>query len=261
MRDIACQFGPERELAGVISEPQQPRGKRGVVLVSAGFTPKFGPFRMYVELARRLARDGAVVLRFDLGGIGDSSTLHAGLSLQERTNLQIQAAVDALSERFELDELILGGLCSGADDSFRYAEQDPRVTGLMLIDPFAYRTRGYGWRHVRYRAKRRLLRAIGWYRPQQRSGEQRLVDYEHVPRPEATRILSALLKRRVRLLFVYTAGMREHYNHPGQLRAMFPHLDFADLVRVEHLPELDHTQILAADRKQLIDTLVSGLAT
>lgn len=260
MNEIACQFGPGRELAGVITQPAQARGKRGVVLVNAGFTPKFGPFRLYVELARRLAREGAVVLRFDLGGIGDSGQLHSGLPLQQRTHEQIRAAIDTLTERFELGEVLLGGLCSGADDSFRHAEQDSRVTGVMLIDPFAYRTRGYGWRHLRYRTERRLLRVLGWYRPQPRDRRRALVDYEHVPRPEATRILSALLERRVRLHFVYTAGMREHYNHPGQLRAMFPQLDFADLVRLDYLPQIDHTQLLAADRKQLIDTLVSDLA-
>lgn len=258
MKETSCQFGPNRSLAGILTEPASPMRRAAVVLVSAGVTPKFGPFRLYAELARRLSRDGFTTLRFDLGGIGDSSQAYEGHPLEQRTRLQIGAALDCLTQRFELDEIVLGGLCSGAEDSFRQAEHDVRVKRLLLIDPFAYETSGFLWRHLRYRAKQRLLRAVRYHVPLVGPGAS-LVNYEHMSLPESSRILQVLLKRRVRLHFVYTAGMRRHFNHAGQLQKMFHGLDFDGLVRIDHLSKLDHTQLLEDDRRSLIEAIAKRI--
>lgn len=260
MRELACQFGPSASLAGILTEPEGAAPKRALVLVSAGLTPKFGPFRLYAELARQLADKGFRVLRFDLGGIGDSAPAEDGHTLDERTSRQIAAALDFLSERGELEQVTLAGLCSGADDSFRHAAQDSRVTELVLIDPFAYRTAGFAWRHWSFRARRRLLRACGLWHPAPPSGGPALVSYEHVPQPEARELMARLLARRVVVHFVYTAGMREHFNHRGQLRAMFRGLELGKNVTVDYLPKLDHTQLLEADRRSMIGAIVSRLA-
>jgi len=260
MKESCCQFGPQRQLAGILSEPAAPAARATVVLVSAGLTPKFGPFRLYAQLARRLARDGFRTLRFDLGGIGDSGEAFAGYPLEQRAQLQIGAALDYLATRFELGDVALAGLCSGAEDSFRHAEQDGRVTGVVMIDPFAYRTAGFAWHQLGSRAKQRLLRSVGLYRPLPRAGESSLVNYEYMPAAESTRILRALVKRRVRLNFVYTGGMGRYFNHPGQLQAMFRDVDFGDLLRLDHFPHLDHTQLLEHDRRTLIDTIARRLS-
>ncbi|HKY37421.1 MAG TPA: hypothetical protein VJN18_15875 [Polyangiaceae bacterium] len=262
MKESCCQFGPRQKLAGILTEPAGATERACVVLVSAGLTPKFGPFRLYTELARRLAQRGFRSLRFDLGGIGDSGQEYDGRLLQERTQLQIGAALDHLDQRFELGGFVLAGLCSGADDSFRYAEHDGRVTRVVMVDPFAYRTNGFSWRHWGYRAKRRLLRMVGLYRPLggARASDQALIDYEHLPHDESSRILQALLNRRVLLHFLYTAGRRESFNHQGQLRAMFPHIDFGDRVLLDYLPRVDHTQFREADRRTLIAAIVERLA-
>jgi pimeloyl-ACP methyl ester carboxylesterase len=259
VRESACQFGPRRQLAGILTEPVGPMRRATVVLVSAGVTPKFGPFRLYAQLARRLATDGFRTLRFDLGGIGDSGHEYEGVPLEQRTNLQIGAALDYLSQRFALEGVVLGGLCSGAEDSFRHAEQDVRVTGVVMIDPFAYRTPGFSWRHLRQRAARRLLRAAGLYRPTVRRGGKALVEYERMGLAESSRIMQALLQRKVRLHFVYTAGMEKSFNHEAQLRAMFRGIDFEGLVRLDHFPELDHTQPLEADRRALVEAIARRL--
>jgi pimeloyl-ACP methyl ester carboxylesterase len=261
MRESACQFGPHRQLAGVLTEPEISTQRRAVVLVSAGVTPKFGPFRLYVELARRLARAGYRTLRFDLGGIGDSGEAYAGYPLEQRTYLQIKAALDHLGERFQLDGIVLAGLCSGADDSFRQAERDERVTGVVMVDPFAYRTIGFLWRHLLFRAQRRLLRAVGLYRPPTKNRAASLVDYEHLPLVESRRILRELLRRQVQVSFVYTGGMREHFNHPGQLRAMFRDTPLSARVSVDYLPQLEHTQLLQAERRILIEVIAARLAS
>lgn len=260
MKESCCQFGPLQALAGIVTEPAEPTSQATVVLVNAGLTPKVGPFRLYTELARRLARDGFRTLRFDLGGIGDSADAFEEHPLEQRTQLQIGAALDYLSERFDSRRVILAGLCSGAEDSFRHAEQDSRVTDVVMIDPFAYRTPGFVWRSLGTRAKTRLMRAAGLYRPLPRSLGSSLVSYEYLAIAESTRILRSLLQRKVRLNFVYTGGMRQYFNHPGQLRAMFGSVDFGDLVRLDHFPNLDHTQLLERDRRTLIEAIARRVA-
>jgi hypothetical protein len=285
MKESCCQFGPERRLAGIITEPGGRAPRLGFVLVSAGLLPKSGPYRLYAQLARRLADDGIVSLRFDLGGIGDSGQEHAGRPLKARTELEVRAALDYLSERHDLDGIVLGGLCSGAEDSFRSAASDSRVTGVVLIDPFAYRAPGWAWRHVVHRLGRRALRVLGLYEPLvkaemspsradgDRSG---VVSYKYMERPEATHILRTLLKRNAQVHFVYTAGMREVFNHSGQLRALISDLDFdvrtisnrgappsfrvgGGVVTLDYLPRIDHTQLLEEDRRTLVEAVAQRL--
>ncbi len=161
---------------------------------------------------------------------------------------------------------MLGGLCSGAEDSFRAAEGDPRVKGVVLVDPFAYRTRGWLWRHVVYRATRRLLRALGLHRPFVRApagrhGGRSLVSYHHMDRAESSRILRALVKRGVRVHFVYTGGARELFNHPRQLRAMFRDVAFDGRVTLDHFLEVGHTPLLEAERCTIVEAIAQRLAS
>jgi dienelactone hydrolase len=263
MNEFCCQFGERDQLAGIVTEPAAGPGRAGCVLVSAGLVPKFGPFRLYAGLARRLAAEGFVTLRFDLGGIGDSGQGHAGRPLRERTELEIGAAVEYLAGRYGLEHLVLGGLCSGAEDSFRYAEGDPRVTGVVLLDPFSYRTRGWRWRNARHRLARRSLRALGLYQPLVHAGAPRarpLVNYKYMERAESGRVLRALLDRRARVHFVYTGGMNDSFNHESQLAAMFPGVDFRGLVTLDHFPHTDHTQLLEEDRRRLVDAVCRRLS-
>jgi pimeloyl-ACP methyl ester carboxylesterase len=260
VKESCCQFGPRRRLAGILTEPAREPRPASVVLVNAGLTPKVGPFRLYAELARRLAQLGFRSLRFDLGGIGDSSQAYAGYPLGQRTELELSDALDYLEERFALNGVTLAGLCSGAEDSFRYAEQDGRVRRVVMVDPFAYRTPGFMWRHLTARLRQRLLRAVGLYRPLQREAGPGLVNYAYMTPAESERILRVLLERKVRLNFVYTGGMSRHFNHRTQLEAMFPGVDFAGLVELDYFPHLDHTQALAADRRTLIEAIAARLA-
>lgn len=243
----------------MVSEPTTPARRMAVVLVSAGVVPKFGPFRLYTELARRLAREGFPTLRFDLGGLGDSANAHDQRPVEQRTQLELAAALEYVNHRFALDGVALAGLCSGAEDAFRHAEQDARVKRVVMIDPFAYETAGFAWRHLRDRGRRRLLRALKLFRPLPRDAKPSLVDYQYMAPSEATRILQNLLQREVQLDFVYTGGMSRSFNHAGQLRAMFPGIDFRGLVNVAHLPRLDHTQVFEADRRTLIDAIARRL--
>jgi hypothetical protein len=266
MNEICCQFGEGNHLAGIITEPEgrAPRGE--LLLINAGLTPKFGPFRLYAELARRLSRDGWRTLRFDLGGIGDSQQLERNATLRERTGAEIHAAIDRLRTP-GAGPLVVGGLCSGAEDAFLHAEADARCDGVLLIDPFAYRTPGWQWRNLLVKSAKQALGAVGLYRSRAAAGEEgapgeerALVDYEYLAQPVATRIAKVLVARRARMHFIYTGGMSDWFNHPAQLQEMFSGIPLADVATVDHLPRLGHTQLLAEDREQLIETIAGRLA-
>jgi hypothetical protein len=262
MIETCTRFGPDERLAGIVTQPDAGIARRGCVLVSAGLIPKSGPYRLYTELARRLAEDGVVTLRFDLGGLGDSVSTHPGLPLRERTELDVRAALAHLNEHFSLAEVTLGGLCSGAEDSLRGAHVNPSVTGVVMIDPFAYRVPGWFWRHARHRAARRTLRVLGVYEPLRRGAaviggapRPKIVEYHYMEHDESERILGALLARNARVHFIYTAGVREAFNHPNQLRAAFPELDFRDRVTLDYFPNVDHTQLFADDRRAVVESV------
>jgi pimeloyl-ACP methyl ester carboxylesterase len=268
MKEFSCQFGDGDRLAGIVTRPDTPGRRAAFVLVTAGLSPKSGPFRLYAELARRLSRDGFLTLRFDLGGIGDSRPEDTNDPLEKRTGREIAAAVDYLTAHHELDDIILGGLCSGAEDSFRAAELDARVTGVVMMDPFAYKTSGWIWRHLAYRATRRLLRALWIHRPFVRSpaarttgpkGRRPLVAYKYMDHSESSRILRAVLKRRGHVHFVYTGGAREVFNHERQLKAMFREVEFDGLVTLDHVPHVEHTQLLEEDRRTLVEAIARRL--
>jgi hypothetical protein len=261
MNERTTRFGSEERLAGILTEPSSGTARHGCILVSAGLMPKAGPHRLYTELARRLAEEGIVSLRFDLGGIGESAPDGAGLPLRKRTESEVRAAIDHLASEFGLDSVTLAGLCSGAEDSLRSADVDGRVSGVVMIDPFAYRAPGWFWRHALHRVGRRALRAFGIHAPltEPGGGRPRVVKYHYMEQPEAAGILARLIERGTRLHFIYTAGVRESFNHPSELAAAFPGLDFRDRVRVDFLSQLDHTQLLAADRKTLVETIALPL--
>jgi len=261
MNERTTRFGSDERLAGILTVPDGGNARHGCILVSAGLLPKAGPYRLYTELARRLADEGIVSLRFDLGGIGESTPDGSGLPLRERTEREVRSAIDHLTTEFTLDGVTLAGLCSGAEDSLRSAGVDARVSGVVMIDPFAYRAPGWFWRHALHRAGRRALRALGVHAPINEPGavRPRLVQYHYMEQPEAAGILARLIERGTRLHFVYTAGVRESFNHPSELAAAFPGLDFRDRVQVDFLSHLDHTQLLAADRRTLIETIAGPL--
>jgi alpha-beta hydrolase superfamily lysophospholipase len=135
-------FGGDTALFGIVSEPQlNERARRGVILLNAAVDPHFGAGRRYVSLARRWARNGYVVLRMDLAGIGDSAT-RADCRNDEvfppQAMADVRAAADFLSTRYGVQEIVLGGLCSGGYHALRAAVDGLAVRQIFLINPENY---------------------------------------------------------------------------------------------------------------------------
>jgi hypothetical protein len=77
--------------------------------------------------------------------------------------------------------------------------------------------------------------------------------------PEAAAILARLIERGTRLHFVYTAGVRESFNHPSELAAAFPDLDLRDRVRVDFQSHLEHTPHFAPAPPTHVETIAGPL--
>src|SRR4029077_7781532 len=73
-RERLVRFGRGDRLFGVLTSPRETMKKApSIVLFNTGFEDHVGPHRLYVPLARYWAARGHHVLRYDLGGIGDSA--------------------------------------------------------------------------------------------------------------------------------------------------------------------------------------------
>lgn len=129
-------------LFGIVTEPvQEEKRRRGVILINSGGDYHIGPRRMYVSLARRWARNGYVVLRMDLAGLGDS-VRHAdrpGNEIYPPSAIDdIRAGVSLLRDRYGVRELTLGGLCTGAYHSLQAAMQELPVDRLLLVNQLTF---------------------------------------------------------------------------------------------------------------------------
>lgn len=142
VREIPLLFGQEHGLFGILAEPAERdpadrRAETAILMINVGTNHRVGPNRLYVKMARTWAGRGYRSLRFDLAGIGDSRTAagYATTRLYSTgSTVDVGAAIECLSG-LGVRHFILVGLCSGAYVAFQSALADPRVSGLVLINP------------------------------------------------------------------------------------------------------------------------------
>jgi pimeloyl-ACP methyl ester carboxylesterase len=139
----ALVFGAEDNLVATLTLPAAGthNARYAVLLTNVGIMPRCGPYRLNVEIARRLAQSGIPSLRFDLSGLGDSSRPLNALPTQQQWVLDTRAAMDELERRLGVRQFVMIGVCSGADVAFYTAALDRRLRGVVLFDPYLYPTR------------------------------------------------------------------------------------------------------------------------
>ena len=130
-------FGPQDSLFGVLTSPApgQSDADRPVVIT---MVHRLGPNRNYVRMARELAALGFSVLRLDLSGRGDSmveTPEEEENPYPARTLADVRDAMDFLEKKISAKRFIVAGLCSGADLALQCSLDDPRVVGLVMINP------------------------------------------------------------------------------------------------------------------------------
>lgn len=273
MKEKAFTFGKERNLVGIITEPDASASSHNipaVILLTAGLVHRIGPYRVYTEIARNLAAKGFVVLRFDLTGIGDSEVTKSCASFQDRSIGEIKEAMDFLSSGKGISEFVLVGICSGADDAHRVALADTRVCGVALLDGYGYRTLGFYPRHLFRHYGRRLISFSKWSKllknklfnlvsklqKDRQNAKLEDTNFRHFPPQEQVQQeLKKLIERGVEMLCVYTGGVTNYYNYQNQFIDMFPDVNFEEKLRLEYFGEADHMYILLKDRQRLIEAL------
>jgi len=135
MNEEVISFGKHGSLVGIITDPSEYNINRtGIILLNSGLIHRVGPNRIYVKIARKLARMGLVAFRFDFSGIGDSKFRYDNTPFEKSSIIETQDAMSYLSEVRGIGRFILIGNCSGALFSFKTACSDPRVIGAVLIN-------------------------------------------------------------------------------------------------------------------------------
>jgi exosortase A-associated hydrolase 1 len=154
---------PSGRLYGILHVPQNP-SPRGVLIVAGGPAIgrqyRIGSQRQFVLLARRWAGMGIPVMRFDHTGCGDSD---GDMTPLEHCGPDIARALDVFGARVVgLCEIVLWGLSNAGSACMSYAPHDPRVHGVVMVNPWVYRESRNAGQLLRYYYPVRLVTPRFW---------------------------------------------------------------------------------------------------
>lgn len=275
VREDVLRFGAEDQLVGVVSRPCHPApatpAAPAIVLLNAGVLHRVGPHRLHVLLARHLAGLGYTSLRLDLGGIGDSTAATDASTFRESAVADTRLVMGGL----DAGRYVLFGICAGADNALATALVDPRVTGVVLVDPHVYANRRGKLRELRTKVvelggpgpilrwgigvtKRRIRGRIEKF--QHRNDPAPPAEgREPPPIAEFRAQLRTLVDRGVSTYAIYSGIHGARYNAPDQLFEVFPEL--AGRVDCAYFPEANHTFTELAAQKALIAAVTTWICT
>lgn len=258
------RLGEHRTLLAIASAPSTPRGAPAVLLVNAGVIHRIGPHRLHVQLARRLAQAGHPALRMDLSGIGDSGAVPDQLSFRASSVADIRTAIDHLAAGDPAARAIVFGICSGADNALAAAEADPRIEGLILVDPPCYTSRPARLRALRSRLRdpavwatlpaKLLNRLLARLSPPAEAVNAASGGRQPPPLEDYRRQLTGLVARGVRILSIYSSAQGARYNHADQLYEWFPEL--REKLDNLYYPDANHTFTEIAQQTVLISAVM-----
>ena len=274
--DQAFTFGKKNSLVGILTLPDEASSTKevGVICLNAGLLHRVGPFRMNVELANTLAKQGYKTLRFDTSLIGDSGTTNDELDYLDTVTRDIESAVDLMVSRTGLNRFVVFGLCTGADNAHRAMINDRRLVGGIFIDGYSYPT--FKFRIKRYlpvllsrrrvigvlsRAKDSLLRKIfGIEEPETQKDDSSLFTWQLPAKAEVENEIRILIDRGAKLFYLYTGGALEDYNYEDQFFDSMPFLkSYKNQFTVLLNENTDHTFCLYHDRLWLYKRVLGWL--
>jgi len=269
MKERAYAFGEGGGLFGILTEPEEASQRPFVILLNAGLVHRVGPFRVSVDLARRLAALGFSTLRMDLSGLGDSTPRPGEPDLHRRVVADLRDAMDFLAQRRGARRFVVGGICAGAINAHRAAVADPRVAGLIMLDGYAYPTlqfllRRYGPRLANPAAAlrfvgRQLSNLVAPQPAATPSEDDEILSQDFPPKDRIAAELRQFVERNLALLFIYSGNWYLYFNYREQIRDNFPDVPFGDRLTVEHFPEADHTYTLLEDRERLFAAVLGWM--
>jgi pimeloyl-ACP methyl ester carboxylesterase len=240
-------------LTGILTRPHEPTQRPLWILLNAGFVHRAGPFRMHVDLARELAAQGFPVLRVDQPGVGDAPPKRGG------DIAVIAHGFDRLAASIGADRFVIGGLCSAADQGWKIALADPRVCGLLLLDPFAKRGLWFRVGQLKLLLGRGAAAAktlLGRLMRRKRTVVIADGDMRDWPPPDKARDdLARMAARDVRVFALYTGGAAKYFTHRAQIGASFGATATHPAMHFEYWPECDHMFMRQQDRRRLVQAI------
>ena len=131
-----------------------------VLVIVGGPQYRVGSHRQFVQLARYLASQGVDTMRFDYRGMGDSE---ADKQPFDGICDDISAAISVLFQQSnQIKKVVIWGLCDAASAGLMYAYKDPRISGLVLLNPWLRSEQAMGKTMVKYYYLQRLLSKSFW---------------------------------------------------------------------------------------------------
>ena len=113
----------------------------GIIFLSPGIKSRVAPHRLYVKCAKAITNRGYIVLRFDPEGLGDSEgEIIEQFAADVYGRIQVghfvddtEVAIDWFKRKYDIDKVILAGLCGGAITGLLAGADNPDVVGLLAI--------------------------------------------------------------------------------------------------------------------------------
>lgn len=141
----------------------QEQPKKGMIIVVGGPQTRVGSHRLFVYLARALAKKGVTVFRFDYSGAGDSEGTVSTFS-------DIQDDIDAAIKTFQLrhsdiTDLALWGLCDAASAILLYLIEKPeqaKIKRIFLVNPWVRQAQTQAKAYLRGYYIKRFLSKNFW---------------------------------------------------------------------------------------------------
>lgn len=147
-------------LVGILHQPTNPKPRGVLIVVGGGPQYRVGGHRQLVLWSRRMAAEGHPVFRFDYRGMGDS---HGEFKGFESVDSDIKAALDYFATAVpELREFVLWGECDGSSAILFYAHRDPRVSAIVLLNPWVRTDSGQAKAILNYYYLHRLIEPSFW---------------------------------------------------------------------------------------------------
>ena len=261
--DQPLVFGKYHHLVGIenIVKSDNPLA---MIIMTPGMLHNAGPFRMHKDIANSLEQQGISSLRFDISGIGESLGIGATGKSIDRAAAEAIDAMDYLMQQHNIQQFILFGLCSGADDSIQAALQDKRVKGVITLDGVAYKTPKFKFKEAKLLA-RKMLSFEKWLNKfRNLTGNNTApaslamgTDIREFPETaeQACKELQQLVDNNVQLHFIYTGGT-DYYNYAQQFYDMLPDMKWRGTESTKYFSQMDHVVMLCEDRKLLVEHIL-----
>ena len=146
-------------LIGIATSPERPI-ETGVVIIVGGPQYRAGSHRQFTLLARQLAGRGIASFRFDYRGMGDSE---GGMHTFEEIGDDIRAAIETfMTQAPSIERIALWGLCDAASAALYYGHTDPRVSQLILLNPWVHTEAGAARARLKHYYFARVLNKAFW---------------------------------------------------------------------------------------------------